>query len=156
MLNRVLNLTKKSEYGLLALVHLAEREGSFVSAREISEQRHAPHRLLAEVLKHLCRDGIVDSLRGAAGGYALARPATSIRMGEVIASLEGAPPLTEAGSLDAYDAHHPICSGSNPIVRLRQDIWNLMQRTTLADLARPRSNPALEAFSLSAAGPSSR
>src|SRR5690348_8893211 len=65
----VIQLTKRTEYGLIALVHMAEREGHCVSAREISERFLIPKRLLAEVLKDLCHADLIDSHRGATGGY---------------------------------------------------------------------------------------
>mgnify|MGYP003572777986 CR=1 FL=1 len=51
----MLQLTKRTEYGLIALVHMVDREGEFVSAREIAEVYPIPRRLLAEVLKVLSR-----------------------------------------------------------------------------------------------------
>src|SRR5262245_1380439 len=69
----MLQLTKRTEYGLIALVHMVDRERQLVSVREISEHYPIPRRLLAEVLKDLCRANLVDSQRGATGGYVLAR-----------------------------------------------------------------------------------
>ena len=51
----MIQLTKRTEYGLIALVHMADREGQIVSVREIAERYPIPRRLLAEVLKDLCR-----------------------------------------------------------------------------------------------------
>jgi Rrf2 family protein len=70
----VLQLTKRTEYGLIALVHMADRRGEVVSVREICEHYPVPRRLLAEVLKDLGRANLVESQRGATGGYQLARP----------------------------------------------------------------------------------
>ncbi len=54
----MLQLTKRTEYGLIALVHLVDRRGEFVSAREIGDSYQVPRRLLAEVLKELSRAGL--------------------------------------------------------------------------------------------------
>lgn len=70
----MLKLTKRTEYGLIALVHLAEHTGRVISAREIGEQYPVPRRLLAEVLKDLQHASLIDSQRGAHGGYSLAHP----------------------------------------------------------------------------------
>ena len=72
----VIQLTKRTEYGLIALVHLADaaltgRDGAFVSVREIAEHYPVPKRLLAEVLKDLARAELVESARGKDGGYTL-------------------------------------------------------------------------------------
>ena len=69
----MLQLTKRTEYGLIALTFLTQRQGTICSVREICEHYPVPRRLVAEVLKDLCHAGLVDSHRGAAGGYTLAR-----------------------------------------------------------------------------------
>jgi len=140
----VLKLTKRTEYALIALVHLADREGradgGFASVREIAERYPVPKRLVAEVLKELCKSAIVSSQRGAAGGYALARSAASISLGEVIVALEGKPSLTGCESLPAADHGRcdiePVCPIKTPMQRVRLGIWDLMQRTTLLELAK--------------------
>lgn len=134
----MIQLTKRTEYGLLALVHLAGRPGVFVSVREISEHYPVPRRLLAEVLKDLARADLVESQRGASGGYALGRAAEAIRVGEVVAALEGAPSLASCESLElgrngSCDVE-PRCPIRSPIQRLRSDLWALLQRTTVRDL----------------------
>lgn len=137
----MLQLTKRTEYGLIALVHLADREGSVVSVREIGEQYPIPRRLLAEVLKDLGRAGLVDSQRGAAGGYVLARSPDAITLGEVVTALEGRPSLSSCETSHREDhgecGVQPVCPIRNPLHRLREAIWGLMQRTTLRSLLRP-------------------
>lgn len=138
----MLQLTKRSEYGLIALVHLVDRAGEFVSAREISERFSIPRRLLAEVLKDLCRESIVESQRGSTGGYALARPARAISLGAVVTALEGAVALTSCGATDEYrpgDCEvESLCPIKSPLQRVRAGIWGLLEKTTLQDLAADR------------------
>ncbi len=137
----MLQLTKRTEYGLIALTHLAQEEGAVRSAREICERYPVPRRLVAEVLKDLCRARLVESLRGASGGYRLARPAQSITVGDVVGALEGHPSLTSCASLGLYVAHmcgvEHVCPIKSPIDTLRVGIWRLLERTTLRDLTRP-------------------
>jgi Rrf2 family protein len=83
----MLQLTKRTEYGLIALVHLVDREGEYVSVREICERYPVPRRLLAEVLKELGRAELVASHRGSTGGYALARAPEDITLSEVVTAL---------------------------------------------------------------------
>lgn len=187
----MLQFTKRTEYGLIALVHLMERgdearvhaenarelaavEASpaqgggeadgddpeipgfeeLTSAREISERFPLPKRLLAEVLKDLCRAGLVDSTRGARGGYRLARPAEGITLREIVAVLEGAPALSACESSAASGGGcevEPICPIKSPIGRLRGRLWELLEDTSLRDLqghrpqvaggTAPNSNP---------------
>jgi Rrf2 family protein len=153
----MLQLTKRTEYGLIALVHMVDREGRFVSVREICERYPVPRRLVAEVLKDLCRTELVESQRGAAGGYALARSADSITLGEVVAALEGAPALTSCEAL--APARHgecgvePTCPIRSPIHKIRQRIWHLMQNTSLSSLAHPEAvHSEIETLELALAG----
>ena len=136
----MLQLTKRTEYGLIALTHLAARaSGGVVSVREICEAYPVPRRLVAEVLKDLCHARLVDSHRGATGGYSLARTAEAISVGDVVAALEGHPALTSCASLglhvgSACEVEH-VCPIRTPIETLRLELWRLLNRTTLRDLA---------------------
>ncbi len=139
----MLKLTKRTEYALIALVHIMDQGGQVVSAREIAERYPVPRRLLAEVLKELCRADLLESQRGAAGGYLLSRAAEQISLGAVVSALEGQPTLTscETGSSQSASACEvePVCPIKSPMARVRAGLWDLMQRTTLRDLSRPRT-----------------
>jgi len=137
----MLQLTKRTEYGLLALTHMAEHEGRVVSAREIGERYPIPRRLLAEVLKDLGRAGLIESQRGATGGYSLVRPAERVTLAEIVGALEGSPALSNC---DAGQTEHdgtcgiaPMCPIRSPLHRIREGIWGHMERTTLRSLVQP-------------------
>lgn len=163
----MLQLTKRTEYGLIALVHMVDKGGEFVSAREISDIYTIPRRLLAEVLKDLSRTGLVESLRGATGGYALARRAEAITIGDVVTALEGAPTLASCdsdvrhiigrlsqGKLDRASGKNksaptaakscevePVCPIRSPLQRIREGIWHQMEHTSLRSLVEPAPQP---------------
>lgn len=138
----MLQLTKRTEYGLIALVHMADRDGEFVSVREISERYGIPRRLLAEVLKDLCHAKVVESHRGATGGYSLAGSPENLLLSDVVTALEGKPLLMSCDS--SAPTHHgecglvPVCPIRSPLHRIRESLWELMQRTTLRSLVEPR------------------
>jgi len=150
----VLQFTKRTEYGLIALVHLVERRGEFVSVREICDRHPIPRRLVAEVLKELGRANLVESQRGAGGGYSLARAPEDVTLGQVIAALEGAPALTscatnELSSLSKLSGLgecevEPTCPIRSPIHTVREHLWGLLERTTLRSLVTPA--PGLSAL----------
>ena len=149
----MLQLTKRTEYGLIALTHLALRAGSVCSVREICDSYPIPRRLVAEVLKDLCHAQLVLSHRGSSGGYALARQPEAISVGDVVAALEGHPSLTSCASLglftaQACDVEH-VCPIRSPIETLRVELWRMLSRKTLRDLlAHPvpvRSVPSISA-----------
>jgi Rrf2 family protein len=142
----MLQLTKRTEYGLIALVHMVDREGEFVSVREICEHYPLPRRLVAEVLKDLCREQIIESQRGAQGGYTLAASPDEINLAQVVSALEGEPALTSCrtlapaknGSCDV----EPTCPIRSPIHVIRERLWRLMEVTTLRSL----SNASVRSF----------
>lgn len=138
----MLKLTKRTEYGLIALTHLAGRQGEVVAAREIGDHFPIPRRLLAEVLKDLCHAGLVDSTRGARGGYSLTRTADEISLGEIVSALEGEPTVSSCGDGDLFHGEtscdvHPVCPIRSPLERIKDKIWQMMLTTSLASLAEP-------------------
>ncbi len=85
-----MRLTAKSEYGLLAMVHLARAgAGEPVSTREIAEAQQIPTRFLEQLIATLRRSGLVVAKRGSRGGFALARPAGEITVLDIVEALEG-------------------------------------------------------------------
>lgn len=151
----MLQLTKRTEYGLIALVHLANQaastpegvEAEVVSARAIGDLFPVPRRLLAQALKALQQGGILESTRGAQGGYRLARGAAEISLGEIVTALEGAPVLTGCASLpvtntDSACEVEPVCPIRSPLSRLRAGIWTLFEGISLQALADRSIDPA--------------
>lgn len=145
----MLALTKRAEYGLIALVHLVDRPGEFVSAREIGDTYEVPRRLLAEVLKALTRAGLLESQLGAAGGYALAREPELVTVAQTVQAIEDAAPggscETEVRGAEGWSACEMTntCPIKTPIQRLRAGIWGLLHQTTLRDLATPAGHDPL-------------
>jgi Rrf2 family protein len=85
-----MRLTAKSEYGLLALMHLARTCGAEpVSARGIAEAENIPIKFLEQLFAQLRRAGLVTAKRGAHGGFILGRPAEEITVLDVVEALEG-------------------------------------------------------------------
>src|SRR5216110_3621881 len=81
----------KAEYGIRVLVELAGRDGEApVPLAEIAEANTLPLAYLEHLVARLRKAGLVESRRGAHGGYLLARPAAEISMAEVVEALEGA------------------------------------------------------------------
>ncbi len=134
----MLQFTKRTEYALIALVHMVDREGEVTSVRELCERYPLPKRLLAEVLKDLSHAGLVVSHRGAQGGYSLAAPAERLTLGAIIGAIEGVPTLTNCDALalsrDGGCEVHPVCPIRSPIERVRENIWRLFEATSLRSL----------------------
>lgn len=103
------NLNRKTEYALVALARLAEQAAKRqpVSAREIAEGYELPVPVMTNVMKALQRAGLIDSVRGAGGGYRLARDPQRITLGSVIESIEGPVHLTLCCEEGEEGHHHP-------------------------------------------------
>lgn len=85
----MLTLTRKTEYGLIAVCHLAQVGEKVVSARDIAKEQAVPLPLLMNVLKRLHRVGYVASVRGAHGGYTLTAAPEQLTLADVIEAVEG-------------------------------------------------------------------
>ncbi|HJO26634.1 MAG: hypothetical protein CMK00_01505 [Planctomycetes bacterium] len=133
----MLQFTKSTEYGLIGLVHLADRRGEVISVREIADTYRIPRRHLGESLKALCRAGLLESQRGVHGGYRLALEPEGVALSAVVAALEGKPSLTscETEHPEAVGCHvEPNCPIRSPIQRIRQGLWRQMEQTSLRAL----------------------
>ena len=83
-------LTRKSKYGIKAMLLLAEEADSGpVLISELAERQRLPKKFLEAILVDLRDSGLLDSQRGRHGGYRLARPAASITFAEVIRAIDG-------------------------------------------------------------------
>ncbi len=131
----MLRLTKKADYGLMALKHLAEHPAGLAqSAKDIAEAYHIPTPLLAKILQTLTRSGLVVSHAGIHGGYSLAKPANQITAYEVIRSIEGplfiASCTTSHGDCDLLSS----CTVKEPLRKLNDTIRDLLNDMRISDL----------------------
>lgn len=133
----MLKLTKKADYGLIALRHLAvgERSAS-ASAKEIAESYGIPLPLLAKILQKLARGGFLKSVHGTNGGYMLARDPGRINTLEVIRAIDGPVILTNCFSERGGCGHSQRCSVREPLRRVHEGILKLLETTTISDLLR--------------------
>src|SRR4051812_41666312 len=142
----------KAEYGVRVMAHLARRDidagidPSPIPLGTIAEAEGLPLAYLEHLVARLRRSELVESRRGAHGGYSLARPAQSITMAEVVEALEGeiAPieciTATSDGALvcvrDGQPGHDP-CPTKLLWTRVQGSIVRTLTDMTLADLVRP-------------------
>ena len=111
----MLRLSKKADYGLMAMKHLALRgDRGSSSAREIAEQYDIPIELMAKVLQRLVRTGLLVSTQGTRGGYTLSRPSALISVADVVEAIDG-PFTVTACSSDKHDCdQYGKCSVRGP------------------------------------------
>jgi Rrf2 family transcriptional regulator, cysteine metabolism repressor len=95
-------LTTKSNYGLLAILDLAEHYGrELVQVKDIVKRRRVPKNYLEQILNRLTKQRIVNSVRGNKGGYELAEHPDALTLLRVLESIEGAIKLSEASEIGA-------------------------------------------------------
>lgn len=142
----MLQITRRADYGLIALAHLAARRGERASVRELADTYSLSQPLLANVLKALAREELVRSVRGTKGGYELAVEPEGLSVGRVLELLEGPMRLTECADDDPERcAASSCCLVRHGVQRLHQRLRDLLWTTSLADLARSgRPLPSVE------------
>jgi len=117
-------ITTWAEYGLICALHLAKRAGEGpITGREIAAGERLPGDYVEQILLRLRRAGLVNSTRGARGGYSLARPPEDISVREVIAA-------SELGTFDLHCVSHPVgeerCAESQSCSI--RPVWMMLQR----------------------------
>jgi Rrf2 family protein len=137
----MLKLTRKADYGLISLKHLAMRNGS-ASAKEISDAYGLPLPLLSKVLQQLTRTGFLQSEHGTNGGYRLRRPAREITALEVIRTIDGPIFLTSCftGTDDCGVAQR--CNVREPLRKVHEGIQHLLDSITIADMCEESDSGA--------------
>jgi Rrf2 family protein len=141
----VLKLTKKADYGLIALRHLASIPDATASTKDIAEAYHLPVPLLAKVLQQLTRAKILRSVAGTNGGYKLARDAGRISALEVVRAIDGPVILTHCFTEHGVCEQSESCTVREPLRRVHEAILELLNKFTITDLAE---SPAARLTSL--------
>ena len=132
----MLRLSKKADYALMAMKHLAMRpDAPSASAREIAEQYDIPIELMAKVLQRLVRTGLLVSTQGTRGGYTLSRPSGAISVADVIQAIDG-PFTVTACSTEKNDCEqYGKCSIRDPLWQIRERIVGALGTVTIAEMA---------------------
>ncbi len=129
-------LTKKADYGLMAVKHLAQiKQDQSASAKEISESYDIPLPLLSKVLQKLAKEGLLTSEQGANGGYRLAQKPGRISALEVIRTLEGPIMLTSCSTARSDCDQSEKCNVREPLRRVHEGIVRLLASISISDLS---------------------
>jgi Rrf2 family protein len=132
----MLRLSKKTDYALMAMKHLAllgDRGSS--SAREIAEQYDIPVELMAKVLQRLARKGLLASHQGTRGGYQLARNAQMISVADVIQAVDGPLTVTACSDQDHACGQFQKCNVRDPLWRIRERILQALGQCSIYEMA---------------------
>ena len=140
-------LSKKADYGLIAVKHLATHRGAHAcSANEISDEYGISTTLMAKVLQKLARHGVVAAKHGSGGGYQLDKDPGQISALDVISAIDGPVLITSCvtnhGNCDATDC----CSVKEPLRRVNESILNVLGSVTIAQMSEDPREPSLVAL----------
>jgi FeS assembly SUF system regulator len=134
----MLRLSKKADYALMAMKHLAvktDAAGSSTSAREIAEQYDIPIELMAKVLQRLARRGLLTSHQGTRGGYTLSKPTAAISVADIIQAIDGPLTVTACSTEDEQCEQFTKCNVRDPLWRIKDRILSALATCSLAEIS---------------------
>jgi Rrf2 family transcriptional regulator, iron-sulfur cluster assembly transcription factor len=132
-----MQLTRSGEYGLKGMVFLAAQpRQQFSLVSEVSKQGNIPERFLAKIFQRLSKVGLLRSIRGARGGFALGKPASEITMKAVIEAIEGPIALNRCLLREGECEEEPGCPLHGVLEEAQERFVEVLERTTMEDLAK--------------------
>jgi Rrf2 family protein len=132
-----MQITRAGEYGVLGLMHLARRlPGQRTMIDDVSRQERIPKSFLAKIFQNLAKAGLVRSIRGPGGGFALAKSPAEISVLEIIEAIEGKI-IFQRCKFDKPDCDHVGgCALCGLFERAQDGVKDALTGTSLGDLIR--------------------
>ncbi|MGC2450058.1 MAG: Rrf2 family transcriptional regulator [Candidatus Sulfotelmatobacter sp.] len=142
----MLKLTKKADYALMAMKHLAERtsQGSR-SAKDVADAYGIPPEALAKILQRLAKAGLLQSQHGTNGGYTLARPAHTISAFEVIQAIDGPLFITSCITVRGECDQSDRCNIREPLRKVNESIEAVLKRIKVSHMREEPDEASTEA-----------
>jgi FeS assembly SUF system regulator len=140
----MLRLSKLTDYGVVIMAHMARQE-RFFAAAELAAGIGLRLPTASKILKRLARGGLLQSARGAKGGYVLARQADQISIAQIIAAMEGPIGLTECIVRTGTCALEGTCALKDDWHTINRRICDVLEEISLADLTQPRLSKTVDA-----------
>ncbi|MBI3160954.1 MAG: Rrf2 family transcriptional regulator [Chloroflexi bacterium] len=143
-----MRLSKRGEYGLRAMIVLAEPVGKnsmpVIQIKEIAQREHISSKFLEQILLALKNTGLLQSKMGVGGGYYLARPASEITLGQIFRVLDGPVAPIRCVSQMAYEScgcpDEKTCGLRLVMGDVRNAIADILDTTTLADVVKRQNS----------------
>lgn len=142
----MLKLTKKADYALMAMKHLADhaQQGS-ASAKDVADSFGIPPEALAKILQRLAKAGLLHSQQGTNGGYRLARAAHTISAFEVIQAIDGPLFITSCVTTRGECGQTDRCNIREPLRKVNESIEAVLRRIKISHM---REEPEAAASSV--------
>lgn len=136
----MLRMAKLTDYGIVLMSYLAENAARHHNAQTLSEAVRVPLPTVRKVLKALSQYGLLDSERGAHGGYSLSKAARAISIAEVITAIEGPIALTECVSADSHCEQEVHCVIQANWERINSAVYHALDEVKLSDMLVEQSH----------------
>jgi len=135
----MIRLSKLTDYAIVVLSEMARHVGTVHTVTHLADRTGVPAPTVAKLMKALTPAGLTSSHRGAAGGYALTRPADAISIAEIITALDGPIALTACveGSSDSQCGVERLCPMRGGWEKVNRAIRGALEQVTLADMMAP-------------------
>ena len=148
----MLRISKLTDYAILMMVELT-RDGEMLSAHALAERIHVESPTASKVLKLLAGGGLLESYRGANGGYRVSREAADISVAEVIAAIEGPIAMTECSVEEGLCSQEDQCELRSNWQRISLAVAQALREVSLAEMSAPmdRKTSPLQITTLSTA-----
>ena len=131
----MLKLTKKADYALMAMKHLAENASQgALSAKDVADAYGIPHEALAKILQRLAKAGLLHSQHGIKGGYILARAAQTISAFEVIQAIDGPLFITSCVTVRGECDQTDRCTIREPLRKVNESIEQVLKRIKISHM----------------------
>ncbi len=132
----MLKLSKRTEYGLIAIRHIAAEPVRITTAKEIADRYKIPYELLAKVMQKLAKQGLIVSHQGVYGGYTLATGAGELSISTIINAIEGQLPAITQCIADSPDSCsiYDNCTIKNPLGKIQLNIDQVFKTMKLSEI----------------------
>lgn len=129
-------LSKKVEYGLIAVTHIAvQGSGDILTAKEISDKYDIPYELLSKVLQRLAKEKVIVSHQGVKGGYTLAIDPENVKIASLIEAIEGPQHITECMSgKDEICNQYEKCIIKKTLTKVQSNLNGVFSNMTLSEI----------------------
>jgi len=128
-------ITRKTDYAIRCVLHLAESDKEVVMVTEIAKEREIPKSFLAKIMQELAKAGIVESLRGVKGGFKLAKKASDISLLDVVEIMEGSVAMNICAVDKGKCDFKSTCSVHPVWVEIRKDVEERLKQWSFAKLS---------------------
>ncbi|MEC7490538.1 MAG: SUF system Fe-S cluster assembly regulator [Pseudomonadota bacterium] len=138
----MIKLSRMADYGVILMVQLVRSPKMVTTATELTEATGLPGPTVGKLLKQLSRAGLLNSHRGANGGYAVSGPAEDISVADVVSALDGPIALTECMTADGVACEiEALCPTRTNWHQINLALVGALERVSLTDMAGPTFIP---------------